>query len=118
MASGNHDSAYRVGDSVTVVIKSKPFIDVTLPPSSNEYRKVSCMKIAMYDSTEEENLIHNGEMTEVPNRPGWYFYRWQTTPDMKPGVYTLIGTSQVSIDGQIHSNRIVQQIRLLNDGIF
>jgi hypothetical protein len=36
---------------------------------------------------------------------------------MKPGEYTAISTAYVSIDGQIHQNRIVRHITLLNDGI-
>lgn len=114
------DTSFRVGDAVTVVVKVKPFIDVSIPPSANDYQKVSCVKIAIYDP--EENLVEDNStnartMSEVPNRAGWYFYRYQTTPDMQPGVYTAIATAYCQIDGQILQSRNVQEFRLINDGI-
>lgn len=120
MTQERFDSTFRVGDAVTIVVKVKPFIDVSIPPSANDYQNVSCVKIALYDPQEdlvEDNSGQERTMTQVPNRPGWYFYRYQTTPDMQPGLYTAIATAYCRIDGQILQNRNVQEFRLVNDGI-
>jgi len=120
MAQERFDSTFRVGDAVTIIVKVKPYIDVSLPPSANDYRRVSCVKIAIYDPQEElvEDTRENPrDMLPVPNRPGWYYYRYQTTPDMEQGVYTAIATAYCKIDTQVYQNRNVQEFRLVNDGI-
>jgi len=117
MTADRFDNAFRVGDAVTIVVKVKPFIDVSIPPSANEYRNVSCVNISIYGPDDDDTLVHEGVMNSVPNRPGWYFYRYQTTIDMQPGSYTVISVATCRIDGQFFTNRNVQQISLVDDGI-
>lgn len=115
--SDNVDNVYRRGDAITLLLKHKPFIDVSLPPSSNEYRDATCVTFAIYDTTHDENMIFSDQMKRVPNRVGWYFYRYQTTRDMFTGLYTIIYTTITRIDGQDLTTRAVQQFRLLDDGV-
>lgn len=112
-----YDQAYRRGDAISFVVKHKPFIDVSIPPSANDYRPASCMNISIYNEDLTETLINCACMKEVPNRPGWYFYRYQTTKEMQEGVYTAIVTSVTTIDGEDYTNRNVQEFRLTDDHI-
>ena len=111
------DSVYRRGDALTLLLKHKPFIDVSLPPSSNEYRDATGVTFAIYGSDKEEHLVFSDKMKRVPNRVGWYFYRFQTTRDMDVGLYTVIYTTITRIDSEDLTSRSVQQFRLMNDGV-
>lgn len=120
MAQNRFDPVFRVGDSITIKVNVKPFVDVSIPPSANDYQNVSCVKLGIYDPNDELVEDNSGEertMTQVPNRPGQYFYRYQTTPDMQPGEYTAIAIVYCRIDGQVRQNRNVQHFTLLNDGV-
>lgn len=112
-----YDQAYRRGDAITFVVRHKPFIDLSIPPSANDYRPASCMNISIYSEDLGETILHSKDMTPVPNRPGWYFYRYQTNKKMLEGVYTAIITSITTIDGNDYTNRNVQEFRLTDDGI-
>ncbi len=111
------DSVFRRGDAITLLLKHKPFIDLGLPPSSNEYRDATCVNFAIYDTTKAEALVFSDQMKRVPNRVGWYFYRYQTTRDMLVGLYTVIYTAITRIDGEDFTSRSVQQFRLMDDGV-
>jgi hypothetical protein len=112
-----YDQAYRRGDAITFVVKHKPFIDLSIPPSANDYRPASCMNISIWSEDLGEELLTSAEMRQVPNRPGWYFYRYQTTKTMLEGVYTAIITSITTIDGEDYTSRNVQEFRLTDDHI-
>lgn len=112
-----YDQVYRRGDCITFVVKHKPFIDLSIPASANDYRPASCMNISIYNEKKTETLLATCAMRQVPNRPGWYYYRYQTNPQMVAGVYTAIVTSITTIDGIDYTNRNVQEFRLVDDGI-
>lgn len=112
------DNAHRLGDAITFVIKHKPFVDLGIPPTANDYRDAACVTIAIYDTSLKEKLLLAEDMKRVPNKPGWYFYRYQTTVAMKPGVYTAVITAVTRIDGQDLTTRSVKEFRLINDGVF
>jgi hypothetical protein len=111
------DKVYRRGNAITFVIKHKPFIDLSIPPSANDYRPASCVNISIYDETLNETLLNCQTMTAVPNRPGWYFYRYQTTTSHQPGLYTAIITVITTIDNTDYTTRQVQEFRLVDDNI-
>ena len=111
------DQVFRRGNAITFVVKHKPFIDLSIPPSANDYRPASCMNISIYGETLTEPLLNSASMRQIPNRPGWYYYRYQTTPQMLAGVYTAIITSITTIDGVDYTTRNVQEFRLVDDGI-
>jgi len=115
--SDTSDTVYRRGDALTLLLKHKPFIDVSLPPSSNEYRDATGVTFAIYGVDKQEHLIFSDNMKKVPNRPGWYFYRFQTTRTMGIGLYSVIYTTITRIDGEDLTSRSVQQFRLMNDGL-
>lgn len=112
-----YDQAYRRGDAITFVVKHKPYIDLSIPPSAQDYRDASCMNISIYSEEIGEELLKSATMTSVPNRPGWYYYRYQTTPQMLEGVYTAIITSITRIDGIDYTSRNVQEFRLVDDKV-
>lgn len=111
------DNVYRKGDAIVFILKHKPYIDLGLPPSSNEFRDASCVNIGIYDPSTDEVLIKSDDMKRVPNRPGWYYYRYQTTRDMADGLYTVILNAITKIDGENFASRSVQQFRLMSDKI-
>lgn len=115
--SDQFDTVYRRGDAIVFILKHKPYLDLGLPPSSNEYRDATCVNIGIFDPTTQEALVKSDDMKRVPNRPGWYYYRYQTTRDMATGLYTVIMTAITKIDGENFSNRTVQQFRLLSDAL-
>lgn len=115
MPADRFDTTYRRGDAITFVLKHKPFIDIGLPPSANEYRDASCVNISIYDPTKEEKLVFSGDMPRVPNRPGWYYFRYQTKTDMPEGLYTVIYKVITRIDGIDYASRQVEQFRLISD---
>lgn len=117
MGTESYDHCYRRGECITFVLKHKPFIDLSIPPSSNDYRDASCVNVAVYGTSLKEQKLGGGVMSKVPNRPGWYFYRYQTTPEMLAGVYTAIFTTITTIDGKDYTSRNIQEFRLLDDGI-
>lgn len=115
--SDTTDNIYRIGDSITLLLKHKPFIDLSIPPDSNEYRDATCVNFAIYDDTSSETLITQGQMKKVPNKNGWYFYRYQIPDNINPGVYTVIFTSTTRIDGEDLISRSVQEFRVIGDGV-
>lgn len=117
MSADGFDNCYRKGDAITFLLKHRPYIDLGLPPSANDYRDATCVTLAIYDQNLRETLLEAVDMTRVPNRPGWYFYRYQTGRHMAEGVYTAIITAITTIDGTPLSSRNVQEFRLLDDGI-
>ena len=112
-----NDGVYRRGDAITFLAKHKPFVDVSIPPSANDYRDACCVTIAIYDSTSLEHLVDNGEMVRVPNRPGCYYYRYQTHKEMPTGTYTTVITTVTKIDSTDYTNRVIGEFNLLDDGI-
>lgn len=111
------DTPYRIGDAITFVLKNKPYVDLGIPASSNDYRDAGCVTVAIYDTSEKEKLVHSAEMTKVPNKSGWYYYRFQTTTAMKPGVYAVIFTAITRIDGQDLTTKSVQEFRLMDNEV-
>jgi hypothetical protein len=111
------DNAYRLGDAITLVLKNKPYVDLGVPPTANDYRDAGCVTIAIYDPTQKEKLVQAEDMKKVPGKPGWYFYRFQTTAQMKPGVYTAVFTAITRIDGVDLTSKSVQEFRLMDDGV-
>ncbi len=118
MSSESFDNVYRRGDAITFVLKHKPYIDLSIPPSANDYRDATCVTIGIFDSTLKEALIDSSDMKRIPNRPGWYYFRYQSDKDMKTGNYTAICTAITKIDGIDYTTRNVQEFRLVDDGIF
>jgi hypothetical protein len=112
------DNAYRLGDAITFVLKNKPYVDLGVPLTANDYRDAGCVTVAVYDTTQQEKLIHAADMKKVPNKAGWYYHRFQSTTQMKPGVYTVVFTAITRIDGEDMTSKSIQEFRLMNDEVF
>lgn len=112
-----YDNCYRKGDAITFILKNKPYVDLSIPASANDYRNANCVTLAIYDATQEETLLEAKEMTKVPNRTGWYYYRFQTLRSYKTGIYTAIFTVITNIDNVPLTTRSIQEFRLQDDGI-
>lgn len=91
------DCAIRPGQSVTIEVSNKPYVDQLIPPESNDYRWADSAAIQIY-GTEDELLIDD-TMDAITGRPGWYTYRFQTTTDMVKGVYRVVVTLSTSVSG-------------------
>lgn len=112
------DSVYRRGDSIVFLLKHRPYIDLSIPASANDYQDATCVTIGIFGATLKERLVDSANMTKVPNNPGWYYFRYQTSISMKVGVYTAICVAITKIDGVDYSTRNVQEFRLVDDGLF
>jgi hypothetical protein len=82
------DCAIRPGQSVTIEVSNKPYVDQLIPPESNDYRLADSASIQIFDT--ENLLIVDTEMLPIAGRYGWYTYRFQTTEDMVKGVYRVV----------------------------
>jgi len=82
------DIAIRVGQSVTIEVSNKPYVDKSIPPQSNDFRWADGATIEVHDS--EDNLIVSTEMDKIYERPGWYTYRLQTSETWTKGIYRVI----------------------------
>jgi hypothetical protein len=116
MAEG-YDNTFRRGDAITLLLTHRPYINLGIPPSANDYNDASCVTVAIYGPDKKEIMVETVDMKRVPNRPGWYYYRYQTTREMSIGVYTVIFTAVTLIDGTEYSTRNVQEFILQDDGI-
>ncbi len=84
------DTAFRRGENVKIVASNRPWIDMTVPPESNDYRDVDTTNIKIYDPC--DNLIVDWEMCRIPDRIGWYYYDLQTTEASKTGLWRVVIT--------------------------
>lgn len=82
-------TAYRVGDNILITVSNRPWVDMTVPLESNDYRSAEEANIKIYGPCEE--LLMDAEMCEVPGRPGWYYFNYQTTALCnKPGLHRVV----------------------------
>ena len=91
------DCAIRPGQSITIEISNKPYVDLLVPPESNDYRWADDATIEIFDT--ENTRIVNADMSVVPGKPGWYTYRFQTTDDMVKGVYRVVVRLTTAVGG-------------------
>lgn len=84
------DTAFRKGENIKIVASNRPWIDMTVPPESNDFRNVDSANIKLYDPCDE--LIIDFEMCEMPGKVGWYYFDFQTNEDHKPGLWRSVIT--------------------------
>lgn len=96
------DSDFRQGDSVTIEVSNKPFVDFEIPAESNDWRWVDYSNIKIYAPPDNiDNILVNVPdlpLTEVvvdgplkinPARVGWYFYRYPIPCNAPVGLYKV-----------------------------
>lgn len=82
------DIAIRAGQSISIEISNRPYVDKTIPPESNDYRWADEASIEIYNT--EDRLIAKSRMEKIYSRPGWYSYRLQTYEHWAKGVYRVV----------------------------
>lgn len=82
------DIAIRVGQSVTVEVSNRPYVDRSIPPQSNDFRWADLATIEIHDP--EDNLIVSAPMEKILERPGWYSYTLQTQETWYKGIYRVV----------------------------
>lgn len=98
----NIDCDFRQGDSVTIEVGNKPFVDFEIPPQSNDWRWVDFSNIKIIappDNIENYNtnvpdllpnmIMHDGPMYINPARVGWYYFRYAIPCDAAVGVWKV-----------------------------
>jgi hypothetical protein len=95
----NSDADFRLGDSICFEASNKPYTDFEIPPESNDFRWADSATIRIYSPTqpnfpksipaEDWELELEQPMNINESRVGWYWYRWQSTTEMCPGVYKV-----------------------------
>jgi hypothetical protein len=89
------DAEFRTGDSITVLIKNRPYVDFEVPPDLNDFRNCDATSIKIYDPDEElivDDVLRNTE------EPGWYYYRYQTSVNDKIGLYKIVVELQTEVE--------------------
>jgi hypothetical protein len=87
------DAAIRPGQSITIEVSNKPYVDREIPPESNDYRWADRAYIEIYDP--ENALVANTQMDKIGDRIGWYTYRYQTTSSSLKGIYRVVVKMEV-----------------------
>jgi hypothetical protein len=82
------DAAIRAGQSLTVEVSNKPYVDKSIPPQSNDFRWADNATIQVFSP--EDDLIVNADMEKIYGRPGWYTYRIQTKETWCKGIYRVV----------------------------
>lgn len=80
------DTQFRVGDSITILIKNRPYVDFSVPPDLNDYRDCDYTSIKIYNPCGDVVI---DDVLNKANHPGWYFYRLTTEDDDKIGLYRV-----------------------------
>lgn len=70
---------YYCGDTVTIIASNKPYTDFTTQSILNDYQWADYAKIKIYN--EKNELVVNDEMCRLPEKVGWYIYRFKTKCD-------------------------------------
>jgi hypothetical protein len=99
------DNDFRQGDSITIEVSNKPFVDFEIPPESNDYRWCDFSNIKIYcppdnifyDNTNlvdlpPTQLVYDGPLKINPARVGWYYYRYSIPCDGAVGVWKIVLT--------------------------
>jgi len=84
------DTAFRKGENVKIVASNRPWIDMSVPPESNDFRNVDVANIKLYNPCDE--LIVDYDMCSIPGKIGWYYYDFQTNQDHKQGLWRSVIT--------------------------
>jgi hypothetical protein len=82
------DADFRRGTSITFEVGNKPYVDRTVPMSSNDYRNALYAFIQIYDPC--GNLFVDCPMTACSDRIGWYLYRLQTDDQYPLGLFKVV----------------------------
>lgn len=81
------DTDFRLGDSITVEVSNRPYVNRDVTPSQNDLREATSAWIAVYDPC--DNLFIDCPMTACSDRIGYYLYRIQTDDNYPLGLYKI-----------------------------
>lgn len=129
------DTSFRIGENVKIVASNRPWVDLSVPPESNDFRDVDYSNIQIIDPCGA--IIVDYSMCRMPNKIGWYYYDFQTTTEHKAGLWRAVlkfscddltacsqpttSTATSSTSGAASntvSSIAVKYFRLLNDRMF
>lgn len=85
--SMTRDAVFRLGDTFKVIMSNKPYVDLTIPPESNDYRWAEYVGIKIYNPCEE--LVADDCMCGFENRIGWYYYHYAIPIDGQVGIWRV-----------------------------
>jgi hypothetical protein len=81
------DTDFRKGDSVTIEINNRPYVDRSIPATANDTRNADSASIKVYDPC---NLLFvDCPMIACQDRIGWYLFRIQTDDEFPVGLYKV-----------------------------
>lgn len=81
--------AFEVGENVLITVSNRPWLDMSIPPESNDYMSAQSATIKIYGPCDE--LLMESNMCEMADRPGWYYFTYQTTEECnKAGLHRVI----------------------------
>jgi hypothetical protein len=81
------DAEFRIGDTITIFIKNRPYIDFEVPPDLNDFRDCDFTELKIYDPNKK--LILETPLRKA-GKPGWYYFRFNTNTDNCLGLYKVV----------------------------
>ena len=75
------------GTSITIEVSNRPYLDRTVPPSSQNLMPVSNANIKVFDPC--GNLFIDCPMVACPDRIGYYLFRIQTDDEFPTGLFKV-----------------------------
>lgn len=80
---------FQLGENVMISVSNRPWLDMTVPPESNDYMSAQYASIKIYGPCDE--LLMDDYMCEMVDRVGWYYFSYQTTEECnKPGLHKVV----------------------------
>jgi hypothetical protein len=99
------DADFRRGDSVTIEVANKPFVDFEIPPESNDFRWCDYSNIKIYAPPDNIDFINinvpdlpatelmvDAPMKINPSKVGFYYYRYILPCDAPTGLWKVVLT--------------------------
>lgn len=83
----NEPADFFCSDTVTVMATNKPYVDMTISPSLNDYAWADEAILTIYDP--RNKIVLQTDMCRAVGKTGWYYYRYKTACQCGIGIYRV-----------------------------
>ena len=104
------DAEFRLGDTITIFIKNRPYIDFEVPPDLNDYRDADFTEVKIYDPNEK--LILQSPLRKT-GEYGHYYLRFSTNLDNCLGLYKVV----VKLSTEVPLGELTSSLTIPSTGI-
>lgn len=104
------DAEFRVGDTITIFIKNRPYIDFEIPPDLNDYRDADFTEVKIYDPNDK--IILQSPLRKTGDY-GQYYLRFSTNMDNCLGLYKVV----VKLTTEVPLGELTSSLTLPSTGV-